>query len=128
FSVVNVSRRENQIVQVNLSNQFFVELDLSASDYSLFADKILSVVRLSDGKELWNADHEGQVITGVDGNYQLILTGFNVPVAADRVLVIYYADDIRRFQPFSFSNQIIRTRIDNLEIDPISKNFTIPLI
>jgi len=128
FSVANTSRRENQIVQLNLSNQFFVALNLPVSDYSLFADGVLSVIRLSDGKELWNPDNEGQVINGVDGNYQLILTGFNTPVTADRVLVIYHADDIRRFQPFSFSNQIIKTRINNLGLDPITKNFTVPLI
>ena len=128
FSIVNVSRRENQIVQLNLSNQFFIELSLPNSDYSLFDEGVLSVIRLSDGKELWNPDHQGTVTVGVSGNYQLIFSGFNTPVAADRVLVIYYADDIRRFQPFSFDNQIIKTHINNLVVDPISKNFTVPLI
>ena len=128
FSIVNVSRRENQIVQLDLSNQFFIELNLSSSDYSLFADNVLSVIRLSDGKELWNPDHEGTVTVGVSGNYQLIFSGFNTPVSADRVLIIYYANDIRRFQPFSFSNQVIKTRIDNLGTDPLTGNFTVPLV
>ncbi len=128
FSIVNVSKRENQVVQLNLSNQFFVELNLPSADYTLLADNVLSVVRLTDGKELWNPDNEGQVTVGVSGNYQLILTGFNTPVAADRVLIIYYAADIRRFQPFSFNNEIIKTRIDKLDIDPIVNSFTIPLI
>ena len=128
FSIANVSRRENQIVQLNLSNQFFVELNLPSSDYTLFADNVLSVIRLSDGKELWNPDHEGTVTVGVSGNYQLIFSGFNTPVSADRVLIIYYANDIRRFQPFSFSNQIIKTRIDNLGTDPLTGNFTVPLV
>ena len=128
FSIVNVSRRENQTVQLNLSNQLYIELSISSSDYSLFPDNVLSVVRLSDGKELWNPDNEGQVVVGVDGNYQLIFTGFNTPATADKVLVIYSAADIRRFQPFSFSNQIIKTRIDPLSVDPVTKNFVIPLI
>lgn len=128
FSIANVSRRENQIVQLNLSNQFFVELSLSATDYTLLADRVLSVVRLSDGKELWNSDNKGTIITGNSGNYQLILTGFNTPVTADRVLVIYYANDIRRFQPFSFSNRIIKTRINNLGTAPLTGNFTVPLV
>lgn len=128
FSIVNISRRENQAVQLNLSNQLYVELSISSGDYSLSADNVLSVIRLSDGKELWNPDHEGQVVVGVDGNYQLIFTGFNTPATADRVLVIYYATDIRRFQPFSFSNQIIKTRIDALSVDPVTKNFVVPFI
>jgi hypothetical protein len=128
FSIVNVSRRENQVVQLNLSNQFYVELNLPVSDYTLLLDNVLSVVRLSDGKELWNPDFQGQIVTGLDGKYQLVLSGFNTPVTADRVLVIYYAQDIRRFQPFSFSNQIVKTRIDKLGLDPVSNNFTVPLI
>jgi phage-related baseplate assembly protein len=128
FSIINVSKREHQVVGLNLSNQFFVELSISSSDYSLFPDNVLSVVRLSDGKELWNPDHEGQVTVGLDGNYQLIFSGYNVPVVNDRVLVIYYAADIRRFQPFSFNNTVIKTRIDHLGFDQITAKFTVPLI
>lgn len=128
FSIINVSKRENQVVALNLSNQFYVELSIAASDYNMSADNVLSVVRLSDGKELWNPDNEGQVVTGLDGNYQLIFTGYNVPAANDRVLVIYYAADVNRFQPFSFSNTAIKTRIDSLGLDPISGEFTVPLI
>lgn len=128
FSIANTSRRENQVVQLNLSNQYFVELNLSSTDYSLSPEEVISVVRLTDGKELWNMDHVGQVTVGLSGNFQLILTGFNTPTTADRVLIIYRADDIRRFQPFSFQNTTIKTRIDALGIDPITKNFTVPLI
>jgi uncharacterized phage protein gp47/JayE len=128
FSIVNISRRENQVVQLNLSNQFYVELNLPVSDYTLVPEQVLSVVRLSNGEELWNPDNEGQVVNGLDGNFQLILTGFNTPVTSDRVLVIYYATDIRRFQPFSYSNEIIKTRIDPLGYDPITKSFTVPLV
>ena len=128
FSQVNISRRENQIVQLNISNKFFVELNLPASDYFLEPVNVLSVVRLSDSKELWNPDNEGQVVVGTDGNYQLIFTGYNVPAQNDRVLIIYYAPDIRRFQPFSYENEVIKTRIDQLGYDPITKSFTVPLV
>lgn len=128
FSIVNVSKRENQVVALNLSNQFYVELSIDAADYVLSSDNVLSVVRLSDGKELWNPDNEGQVVTGLDGNYQLIFTGYNIPVVNDRVLVIYYAADARRFQPFSFANNPIKTRIDYLGLDPISGEFSVPLV
>lgn len=128
FSIINTSRRENQIVQKNLSNQFYVELNLPATDYTLFSDDVVSIIRLSDNLQLWTPDNEGQVITGVSGNYQLILTGYNTPAVSDRVLIIYRATDIRRFQPFSFSNQAIKTRIDALGFDPITKSFTVPLV
>lgn len=128
FSPINISRREDQIVQQNLSNQLFIELNLTTADYTLTADGVLSVVRLSDGKELWNLDHQGTISNGVDGNFQLILSGFNTPVINDRVMIVYYAPDIRRFQPFSFSNEIIKTRIDPLAFDGITKSFTVPLV
>jgi uncharacterized phage protein gp47/JayE len=128
FSIVNVSRRENQTVQLNLSNQFYVELNLPTSDYTLTATEVLVVIRLSDGKELWNTDNSGQVINGIDGNYQLIFSGYNTPAVNDKTLIVYYAPDIRRFQPFSFSNEIIQTRIDGLGYDVITNSFTLPLI
>jgi phage-related baseplate assembly protein len=129
FSIVNISRRENQIVQLNLSNQYYVELNCPSANYTLLPNNILSVVRLSDGYglELWNLDNPGQVVT-VDGNYQLIFSGFNTPAVNNTVLVIYYATDIIRFQPFSFSNQIIKTYVDNLGYDSATNSFTVPLV
>ncbi len=127
FSIVNVSRRENQSIQLNLSNQFFVELNLPSANYTLVPTGILAVIRLSDGKELWNLDNPGQVVVGLDGNYQLIFSGYNTPAAAQPVLIIYYATDIIRFQPFSFSNQIINTFVDHLSFNATTKNFTLPL-
>jgi hypothetical protein len=128
FSIVNISRRENQLVQQNLSNQFFVELDLSTTDYNLDAGDVLSVLRLRDGLELWNYQQQGTVIDGQDGNYQLILDGYNTPVVNDSVLVIYYAFDQARYQPFTWANQIIKTRIDNITLDTQNNTFTLPLI
>ena len=128
FSIVNISRRENQLVQQNLSNQFFVELNLPTNAYNLLAPNVLTVLRLSDGKELWNFYNQGQVINGQDGNYQLILDGYNTPIVGDRILVIYYASDLNRFQPFTFDNEIIKTRIDSLTFDGSVDAFTIPLV
>jgi uncharacterized phage protein gp47/JayE len=128
FSIANISRRENHVVQLNTSNQFYVELNTDPVNYTVTPDNVISVIRLSNGTQLWNSDNEGQIITGTDGNYQLILTGYNTPVTADRVLVTYYATDIKRFQPFSFSNNVIKTQVNTLGFDPISKNWTVPLV
>ena len=127
FSVTNISRRENQIIQQNLSNQFFVEIAIPSTDFGLLSTQILSVVRLSDGFELWNANHLGTIVVGSSGNYQLIFSGFNTPAIADRVLVIYYVTDVKRFQPFSYGNYLIDTRSDNLSADPATGNFTVPM-
>lgn len=128
FSLANISRRENQIVQKNLSNQLYVELNLPFADYTLLQNNVLSVIRLSDGYQLWTADYPGTVTNAISGNYQLILTGAGNPQPADRTLIIYYAADIRRFQPFSFSNTPINSRVDALGYDPILKRFTVPLV
>ncbi len=125
FSAVNVSRRENQIVQQDLSNNFFVELALPTTDFTIVPSQVISVVRLSDGFELWNENHQGTIQTGTSGNYQLVLNGFNTPVVGDRVLVVYYTTDIRRFQPFSFSNDIIKKRIDIVGLEPFSGKLSV---
>jgi len=129
FSPVNTAKRENQIVQLNFSNEFYVQLSINNLDFNLVEDNVLSVIRLSDGLELWNSDYPGTITISTDNtdSYQLILSGLNSPVINDRVLVIYYSENVRRFQPFSFSNEIISTRIDSLLIDGITGQFTLPL-
>jgi Baseplate J-like protein len=128
FSVVNISRRENQLVQQNLSNQFFVELNLPTNAYGLLPSDVLTVIRLSDGLQLWDQENQGTINNGQDGNYQLILDGYNTPVVNDRTLIVYYATDTNRFQPFTFDNEIIKTRIDSLTFDQSLNTFVIPLV
>ena len=128
FSPINVSKRENQVVKQNLSSQFYVEIAAPVTDINITLEDVISIIRLSDGLELWNNTHQGTFnLSSVSGNYQFILSGYNSPEIADRVLVIYYAVDIRRFQPFSFSNTPIKYRIENVETDPGSEQLTVPL-
>lgn len=126
-SIVNLLKRESQTVQLNFSNEFYVDLSISSTDYALNASQVLSVVRLSDGLELWNSDNKGTIIVGSSGNYQLILTGYNTPATSDRVMVLYYSSDIRRFQPFTYQNNVIKYHINEVDIDPIVNKFTLPL-
>jgi len=127
FSISNIARREILTVQLNLSSQYFVETSLLANDYVFNTEMVITVVRLSDGKILWNSDNIGSITTGISGNYQIILNGFNTPAANDKALVIYHATDIRRFQPFSFSNNIIHTNIQQLQEDPGTGKLYVPI-
>jgi hypothetical protein len=125
-NLANTIRREFQSIQINLSNQFYVELDSSSLISTLIADGVVSVIRLSDGLELWNNDNPGTVmIDPITNNYQLIFTGFNSPVTGNSVLVVYYANDINQFQPFSFSNAIIERDLSFL--NATSGNFIVPI-
>lgn len=121
FSPINISKREHQIVQKNLSNQFYIDLSVPSLDFTLTTAQVITVVRLSDGVELWNETVVGSIIVNNAGNYQLILNGANAPALNDRVLVIYYVTDLRKFQPFSYSNTLIKTRLDTLSLDANNK-------
>lgn len=127
FSPVNISRRENQIVQKNTSNQIYIDLNATIVDFSLNTSQIVSVIRLSDNLEVWNSDHVGSIIISNTGNYQLVFDGINTPAIGDRVLVIYYAYDIRKFQPFSYSNSLINNRISTLQTDPGTSKLFLPI-
>jgi hypothetical protein len=127
FSTVNISRREQQIVQKNNSNQFYIELSLPSSDFILNTSNIITIIRLSDGLALWDSNNSGSIIVGNTGNYQLILSGFNTPVISDRVLVVYYATDIKRTQPFSYQNELIKYREDILSLDIASGKLSVPI-
>lgn len=125
---VNVARKEFLVVAKNGSNQDYVELNLSSLDVSSSSLNILTVIRLSDHNELWNADNVGTVTTnGTTNNYQLIFTGFNAPATGDRVLVVYYAEDLRRFQPFSFKNEVFKKNITTLLYDSVTDKFLLDM-
>lgn len=115
-SITNSSRREHQVVKQNLSLQFYLDLSLSSVDSNLSPSDVLSVIRLSDGLELWNSDNLGTIDVSTNNTYQIILSGVNSPALNDRVLIIYYANDILRFQPFSFQNELINSRIESLNV------------
>lgn len=125
-NVANISRREFQIVQKNLSNQFYVELSLSSNDASLTSSQVINAIRLSDGKEIWSADDVGTVaINSGNNNYQLIFDGYTSPVLGDRLLISYYANDLSRWQPFTFENQLIERDFDTLQFNSITNQFLV---
>lgn len=124
----NITRRENQLVQLNTSNQLFVELSLSNLFSTLVVGQIISVVRLSDGLELWNKDNPGTIIVNsVDNNYQLIFSGYNTPNTGDRVLIIYAATDTQRFQEFTFYNRIYERDFATLQFNQANNTFSLPI-
>lgn len=127
FTNVNTLKRESLSVQKNLTNEFYVELNLPSIDYLLTADKVMSIVRLSDGAELWNSSNLGSIIVAVNGNYQVILTGYNAPDVADRVIIFYYANDVRRFQPFTYQNSLIQYRVSQLSLNALNQTLSVPL-
>jgi len=110
-----------------LSNQYYLELSIVNTEYNLYVNDIISVIRLSDNKELWNSDHPGTIAVATSGNYQLIFSSSYNPSLADRVLAIYYSNDIRQCQPFTFNNYIIKSRVDTLTTDISTGKLTIPL-
>lgn len=126
-NIVNILRRDSQSVQLNFSNEYYVEINLTSTDYSLDATQVLSISRLSDGLELWNRDNFGTVQVGTSGKYQLILTGYNTPSTTDKVLVTYYATDNKKTQPFTYSNLPIKYSIENLNISLNNQNFNVPI-
>jgi hypothetical protein len=127
FSQTNTYKRENQIVQLNGSSQLYVDLNASSTEYTLTADMVLAVIKLSNGNVIWDNYYPGTVTTASSGNYQLIFGGHNSPAAGDRVLVVYSPNDIRRVQSFTYANEIIKTRVDSLTVDPDSGKFSVKL-
>ena len=130
YNFGNILRKENQNVQQNLSLQYYVEVSTSSLD-ALVKDgySVYAIVRLSDFKELWNVDHIGSVKTNsITNNYQFILSGYNSPATGDKVLVLYYANDIKRFQPFTYANSLINNNITTLQYNVVNNTFSAPII
>lgn len=122
----NISRSEHQIVKENLSSQKYISLNLSSTEYSLNEKDILAVIRVSDGYNLWTSGNTG-TIEVESSVYNLILSGINSPLENDSVLVIYYAHEVRRFQPFTFNNSLINTFVTQLWENPQTHKYEIDL-
>ncbi len=121
--ISNISRREHQTVAKNSDNKYYVKLSISSLEFSLTASNIISSIRLSDNLELSNNDNQVTVSIDTDGYYLAVFNDYNTPVTGDKVLVIYYADDLKRNQPVSFSNKIIRSNIDSLQYDTLNDEY-----
>lgn len=127
YSIANTYKRENQIVEKNFSNQILIDTFCSAAQFEIKPEDVLSVIRLSDNQELWNVDNPGTVIIDENNMYQLVFSGMNTPAIDDRTLLIYSPKDLRRFQPFTFSNKVIRTQFDTLDFDSTIKKYFVSL-
>lgn len=123
----NTIKRENQTIQINGSSQHFVDLTLNSVDYSIITSQIEYVIDLATGKEIWNSSFPGTLTTNTDGYYQLIFSGYNSPSTGDNVLVIYFADDLKRVQPFTFDNEIFSRSFETLQYNFTTNNFYVPL-
>jgi uncharacterized phage protein gp47/JayE len=126
--VNNLTRKENSTVKKNSSNQYYLDLSVIATNTQLLVSDIISVIRLSDSLELWNADNQGTVAVASSGsNYQVILNGHNTPAISNNVLVIYKANDYARFQPFSFQNTLETRTLTQALLDSTTNSFFISL-
>lgn len=122
----NTIKRENQTVQINSSNNPYITLTISSNDFSL--NQVLSVIDIATSKEIWNQDFPGTITADTNGNFVLTFTsGFNLPSAGDNVLALYFANDVRRVQPFTFNNQIYKTDIENLLFNFTTNNLYVPI-
>ena len=116
-------KKENKNIQLNSSNQYYIELDIDNNNYLLEKSLVVSVIRLSDAKELWNSDNIGNILISPTGKYQLILSGYNNPTTNDSVFVIYFSNDIQKFQPFQYQNNILNYFISNTNINILNNNY-----
>jgi uncharacterized phage protein gp47/JayE len=128
----NTMRRENQTIQTTGSGAtpFYVTLSIDSINFSLVASQIVSVIDLATGLELWDSNYTasvGVISSNTNNNYVLTFTGYNAPAAGNNVLVIYFATDINRVQPFTYSNPINKLDIQLLQYNFTTDNFYVPI-
>lgn len=125
--ISNSLSKQNQTVQKNSSDDFYIKLSLTSLEYTLTADNIITVINIANGNEYWNADGYGSISIDIDNNYLLTLSGFNSPAVGDNVLVVYKSIDNQRGQPFTFDNKIVKYNLNRLSFDSDLQKFTCPI-
>lgn len=119
FNIESVLKSENATIQASGLN-FTVTLTANSQTTYLDGYSIFKVIRLSDNLDLWNSNNLGTVSTDISGYYYLTLSGLNAPATNEKVLVLYYANDVAQFQPFTFANKIFfnyKTQVQYNSID-----------
>ena len=120
-------KRENQTIQQNISNQFYVELNLSSNYFLLDGYNVITVIDLATGLEIWNSDYQGEISIASNGNYELIFSGYNGPAIGDNVLAVYFATDINNTQPFTFGNYIFKKDFQSILFNFTTNQYYIPI-
>ena len=123
----NTAKRETQTIQVNNSNQLYVVLSISSTNYTITPSQVLSVVDLRNFTEIWNASNPGTISINTNGNYQLTFSGYNSPALGDNVLVIYFANDQLVAQPFTFYNGVFSRSFQTLQFNFSTSDFYVPI-
>ena len=123
----NTMRRENQTIQLDASSQPYVVLSIDNVEFSLATSQVISVIDLTSLEEIWNADNPGSISANANNDYVLTFSGYNSPHAGDNVLVIYFAQDVARVQPFTFANPIDKVDFQSLLFNFTTNNFYVPI-
>lgn len=123
----DVIKKDNLVIQKNLSNQFYLDLNISSTSFTLSKENVISVIRISDMKELWNSNNLGSIIVDANNNINIVLSGYNLPQIGDRVLAMYSYDTFESYQPFTFKDKIFRSRLDIAVKDFSEGKFTFNL-
>jgi hypothetical protein len=121
-NIFNNLIRESLLINKNVSNQLYIELSINANNFTLGTSDILSIIRISDGAVLWDSMHPGTItFNNSNNNYQLILSNYNSPLEKDQVVTFYYSKDNTRYQPVSFSNEVIALQQSEVKSDADQK-------
>lgn len=121
--VPNNLKRDSKLVQKNQSNQYYIEFDITTSDFTLNINDILLIARSTDGYGiLWDSANLGTITFNISNNkYQAFLSGYNSPKENDQVIVLYYANNKNKYQPISFYNQPLLINELSVKKDPNQK-------
>ncbi len=123
----NEMKWTNLIVKKNVSNQYYVDLGISALDSTLFAENVVSTIRTSDSVFLSDGYHPVTVATDVSNLYQLILPSWHSPQIGDRVIVFYTSQEIGSFEPTSFASDLVSFNVATLSSDPDTNLLSAPI-
>lgn len=122
--------RENQGV-VGAGSSATITMSIANPEYYLTTSNIISVIRLSDGEELWNTNNIGTITLSLSNFYTLNLTGYNAPQNNDNVMILYTVLDTTRSQPFTFAPSVSSYQFSNVTLDDSGKfslaGLTIPV-
>jgi len=117
-SVFNLLKSDALSVQKNLSDQYYIEIDPTTTEFTLNVEDVIAVVRQNDSAVMWDEYIQGTISFNTSTfKYQIIFNTSSPAQLDDQVIVFYYSRPITKAQPFSFINYKILSQLEQVKLE-----------
>ncbi len=109
-NIFNLLKSEDLLIKINNYSQYYVEINANINNFTFTNKDIVLAIRKSDYAIL-----KGTVATG-SSKYRIVFDNSVTLAINDQVTVFYYLNSLTKNQPFTYQNNRLLSRVNQVEI------------